>query len=104
MRTKAKEAKRHMPFHFVRGDERGLDEEQRHPESHDGAMDVDELVGKWGFDHSGEEVGLGEAEEDGGPEQNDHGGEEDAVGGAGDAGVRRGLLAQGIGCHGNLLS
>src|ERR1035441_1340963 len=53
--AEAEEAEGHVPLHLARGDESGLDEEKHHPERHDGAVDMDELVGERGLHHTGKE-------------------------------------------------
>ena len=98
--AKTEQAERHVPLDPARGDERGLGEEDDHPERHNGTVDVDDPVGQRGGNHAGEVVGPGKAVEHGGPEQQHHGGKEHAVCLGLHVCPRHNLLAQRIGCHG----
>lgn len=71
-----------MPGHASGGNERGLGEVDQHPESEDGAVDMEDRAGQRGAQHAGTEVGGRKTDKYDDAEQDRHAAEEGAFNGA----------------------
>src|SRR5579859_1075058 len=102
-KAETSDAETAVSLYLAGGDERSLRHKQENPAGERGSVNMDDEAGQGGMENSGEIVGSGESQEDGGQHEYGHHGEKEMVKtptGQAPHGFRRGYRAQGNGRHG----